>query len=107
MECIIQAKTHAVTCRSVTGGRSLTFSYRNLGNFRAFVTAETVSRAKKVDSGWVDIAGLSSVAWQKLFSFSFLSFFIINQPDFEFRNNVDVLRQRRYYKYQYTIKYQF
>jgi len=98
MECIIQAKTHAVTCSSVTGGHSLTFSYRNLGNFRGFLTAETVSRAKKVDSGWAHRwPFLCSVA-ETFFLFSFLSFFTIKQPDFEFRNNVGVLRQRRYYK---------
>jgi len=41
-----EPKTQAVTCSCGTGDRSLTFRYRNLGNFRGFYTAETISRIK-------------------------------------------------------------
>jgi len=59
---MVEPKTHAVTCSSITGDRWLKFSYRNLGKFRAS-TAETVSCIKKLIRGGHSV-GPSSNRWK-------------------------------------------
>jgi len=46
-----EPKIHAATCSSVTGDRSLTFSYRNLGNFRDFYSRNSKPHKKSTQEG--------------------------------------------------------
>ena len=47
----LEPKTHAVTCSCVTGDRSLTLSYQNLGKFRGFYSRNDKSHKKSIQGG--------------------------------------------------------
>jgi len=59
------AKTHAITCSSVTEDRSLTFSYRNLSNFRVFYSRNGKSHKKSI-MGWYTVGPSSNYRPRKV-----------------------------------------